>query len=67
MTGDGESIWSMGERAKKFEKLSATHAEAIEAKDREIAELKEKVSTLTVELDASRGRPQRRPIGKAIG
>lgn len=52
MTGDGESVWSMGDLAKDYEIADKRHAEAIAAKDDEIATLRAELKTARDERDA---------------
>jgi hypothetical protein len=55
MTGDGQDVYSMGAKAKDFEKASERHTKAIEKKDEEIAQLREQLRVVTAERDALKG------------
>ena len=64
MTGDGQDVYHLGDKAKAFAKLDERLAE----KDAEIAKLNEKVSALNAELTSLRvgtATPTRR-IGERI-
>jgi predicted ribosome quality control (RQC) complex YloA/Tae2 family protein len=67
MTGDGQSIWSMGEKYATFMKLSETHAKAIEKLNEEIARLSGALTEARKELDTLKASEQtQRAIGEKI-
>lgn len=70
MTGDGESIWSMGERAKEFDAQKTRHAEVVEKKDKEIAKLTEQLADARNKIEALTSNPNSgstHRVGKRVG
>lgn len=55
MTGDGESIWSMGARAKEYDAANTKHAKAIEKLNGELETLRSELAAVKAERDALKG------------
>lgn len=63
MTADGQDIYHLGERAKKFQK----HEETITKKDEEIARLNAKIAEQQQQIDALKGSGESRSASHRPG